>query len=188
MPTFVVALLLFKAEQPPQFTFTTNLLLVFMVFLTTFIIPSLSILTLKLTKNIPSLHMKERRERLLPFAMISAFFLLATYLFSTKQELNPLIVMALFLITACIIILTIVTFFTKISAHMMGVSGLLGFVFYVLIQNPQSQMMPYFLGTMVLTGAIGSSRLYLNAHKPMEILWGFLVGFSVCFTGMWYWM
>lgn len=188
MPTFVVAMLLFKAQQPPQFSFTTNLLLVFMVFLTTFVIPSLSILTLKLTKNISSLHMRERSERLLPFGMVSAFFLLATYLFSTKQELDPLIIVAMFMITACIIILTIVTFFSKISAHMMGASGLLGFALFVLIQNPQNQMLPIFLGTMVLAGAIGTSRLYLNAHKPSEILWGFILGFSVCFSGMWYWM
>nr|WP_246611663.1 phosphatase PAP2 family protein [Arthrospiribacter ruber] len=70
----------------------------------------------------------------------------------------------------------------------MGVSGLLGFTLFVLIKQPESQLLPLFLCALVLTGAVGSSRLYLNAHTPKEILWGFLVGFSVCFTGMWYWM
>lgn len=188
MPTLVVALLLFKGIQPPQFNTTTNLILVFLVFLTTFIIPALSLITLKLTKNISSLHMKEREDRLLPFGMVSAFFLLSTYLFSTKQELDPIIVLAMFLVTACIILLTVATMFIKISAHMMGVSGLLGFTLFVLIKQPETQLLPLFLCALVLTGAVGSSRLYLNAHSPREILWGFLVGFSVCFGGMMYWM
>jgi membrane-associated phospholipid phosphatase len=188
MPTFVVAFLLFKADEVPRFSFTTNLLLVFMVFLTTFIIPCLSLLTMKLTKNIPSLQMRKKEERLLPFGMVSAFFLLATYLFSTKQELDPTIILALFLITACIIILTGITFFWKISAHMTGAAGLMGFILYGLINNSQGQLLPLFLISMILVGAVGSSRLYLNAHTPGEILGGFILGFSVCYTGMWFWL
>ena len=40
----------------------------------------------------------------------------------------------------------------------------------------------------VLSGLIASSRLYLNAHKPLEVYLGFVTGFLICWIGFsWIW-
>lgn len=153
-----------------------------MVFLTTFTIPILSIFSLKLTKNISSLQMKNREERLLPFTMVSLFYIMTTYFFHTKFSLEPLLVQTLISITICLILLTSITFFWKISAHMTAISGLLAIIIAVVIQFPGNDLLIFLLGGILVTGGLGSSRLYLNAHTPLEILGGILLGFGVCFN------
>ncbi|WP_373399960.1 hypothetical protein V8V91_10235 [Algoriphagus halophilus] len=39
------------------------------------------------------------------------------------------------------------------------------------------------LGAIVLSGLVATCRLYLNAHKPLEIYIGFVYGFIICFLG-----
>jgi membrane-associated phospholipid phosphatase len=152
-----------------------------MVFLTTFAIPVLSIFTMKLTKNISSLQMKDKEERILPFSMVSLFYMMSTYFFHTKFSLEPLMIQTLVSITICLILLTAITFFWKISAHMTAISGLLAIMVAVAIQFPGHDLLFLLLGGILITGALGSSRLYLNAHTPLEILGGIMLGFGVCF-------
>ena len=152
-----------------------------MVFLTTFAIPVLSIFTMKLTNNISSLHMKNKEERLMPFSMVSLFYMMATYFFHTKFNLEPLLIQTMVAITICLILLTSITFFWKISAHMTAVSGLLAIIVAVAIQSPGHDLLLYLLGGILVTGALASSRLYLNAHTPLEVFAGVMLGFGVCF-------
>lgn len=158
-----------------------------MIFMTTFVIPLLSIVMMKLTKNIGSFHMESKDERVFPFSMISLFYMITTYLFYMKFQVDPALILALAVITISVILLTSITFFLKVSAHMTGMAGLLAIVIAIAIRYPTNDYLFLVLSSTVLTGLIGSSRLYLNAHTPMEILLGFLLGFSTCF-GAFYWI
>ncbi len=181
VPSLIFLFLLFSAPQATTMGTLEKGYVLLMVFLTTFAIPVLSILTMKLTKNISSLQMKDKEERIFPFSMVSLFYMMSTYFFHTKFNLEPLLIQTLVSITICLILLTSITFFWKISAHMTAISGLLAIIVAVAIQFPGYDLLFLLLGGILITGALGTSRLYLNAHTPLEILGGFLLGFGVCF-------
>jgi len=158
-----------------------------MVFMTTFLIPLLSIVMMKLTRNIVSFHMDSKEERVFPFSMISLFYMITTYLFYMKFEVDPALILALAVITIALILLTSITFFWKISAHMTGTAGLMAIIIAIALKYPSQDYLYLVLGSILLTGSVGSARLYLNAHSPSEVLIGFMLGFTTCF-GAFFWM
>lgn len=64
---------------------------------------------------------------------------------------------------------------------MTAISGMLAIIVVVAIQSPGHDLLFYLLGGILGTGALASSRLYLNAHTPLEVFGGILLGFGVCF-------
>ena len=155
------------------------------LFVTTFLIPLLSISVLKYTSNISSLTLENREERLIPFIFVAVFYAITSYMFVYKVRVNPVVGVMLVSTTVLIILLTIITLFEKISIHSAGMSGVVGFLIVFALKYPDSTVLYPLLVMIVLAGLVMTSRLYLNAHTPREIFSGFLVGFTVCF-GMLY--
>lgn len=181
VPSLIFLFLLFYAPQATSMGSWEKGYVLLMVFLTTFTIPVLSIFTLKLTKNISSLQMKNKEERLFPFSIVSLYYVMSTYFFQIKFNLEPLLIQTLVSITICLILLTGITFFWKISAHMVAISGLLAIIIAVVTQFPGNDLLYLIMGGILITGGLASSRLYLDAHTPLEVLGGILLGFGVCF-------
>jgi membrane-associated phospholipid phosphatase len=187
IPTLVFLYLIYGATHLVKVFYFDNRFLVAMVFLTTFIIPLLSVVMMRLTKNIGSFHMHSKEERVFPFSMISLFYMITTYLFYLKFRIDPALLLALVVITISVIILTSVTFFWKVSAHMTGISGLVAIIFAIALKYPAYDYLALVIGSILAAGLVGSSRLYLNAHTPGEIFGGFILGFSICFSAF-YWL
>lgn len=80
---------------------------------------------------------------------------------------------------ALLIIAGIITFFWKISAHMMSMGGLIGAVltisYYVLGTNPYV----LFIILFILAGCLGTSRLILQRHTPAQVYIGFGAGLII---------
>jgi membrane-associated phospholipid phosphatase len=186
VPSLIFLFLLFSAPQASSMGTWEKGYVLLMVFLTTFAIPVISIFVLRLTKNISSFHMKNKEERLLPFVMVSLYYVMSTYFFQIKFNLEPLLIQTLISITICLILLTGITFFWKISAHMVAISGLLAIIVAVVIKYPGNDLLFLILGGILVTGGLASSRLYLNAHTPLEVLGGIILGFGVCFFSFQY--
>ncbi|MCL6261361.1 PA-phosphatase [Aquiflexum sp. TKW24L] len=183
IPTLIFLFLIFGVPEVSASQFYNQWIILFMVFLTTFMIPALSILSMKLTGNISSVHLYDKEERVFPFSMVSLFYVISTYLFYLKFQIEPVFILTLGCITICVIILTSITFFWKISAHMTAISGFLAIIIAIALKNQGLNLLYIMLAVIILSGIIASSRLYLNAHDPMEIFGGFLLGFSICFSG-----
>lgn len=186
MPTLVFAFFLFLM---PDWVFQLALPKIYvflLVLLTTLVIPLISLLLMRLTKSISSFHMEKREERILPFTVISLYYVMTSYLFYLKVAVDYRMMFALSVMTVCVVLLTGITFFWKISAHMIGVSGLLGIVMYFSIKYPSLEMVNYVLMLIIFTGAVASARLYLHAHTPGEIYAGFFLGFTLCFGAFYY--
>lgn len=181
IPTLIFVFLLFGIPEVSASQYYSEWFILMMVFVTTFVIPVLSLLTMKLTGNIGSIHLENRDERVFPFSTVSLFYGISTYLFYLKFEIEPVFILALASITICVILLTSVTFFWKISAHMTGIAGFLAIIIVIALKNPAFNLVNFLLAGIILSGSVASSRLYLNAHTPIEIFGGFLLGFSVCF-------
>ena len=63
----------------------------------------------------------------------------------------------------------------KISAHMIGIGGLTGALLCISILL-EVYITPYLVYALLIAGLIGSSRLILKAHTPLQIYVGFAVG------------
>lgn len=140
---------------------------------------------LRLSKNVASFRLESRKERI-PLFIGTLVFYLAAYIFARSLTFSlPLLVYSMMLGgVISIFITTIITLKWKISAHAIGISGVLGTLFatgehiatyfYVMGDNPVFWPI---VNITLLTGAICSSRLSLNAHTPAQVYTGLIVGF-----------
>ena len=177
MPTAMFAVIFYFApeaakplnmEQAPQ--------LIKAVALTTFLIPIISIGTLRFTSTITSFWLENRRERVLPFFFMTTFYGLTAYMFITKIKVNDFMTVILITMTLMVLVITLITLYWKISVHSTALSGLVGFIIGLTLKVPSADLLYPLVGSILLTGAVMSARLALNAHTPAQILGGSIVG------------
>lgn len=181
MPSFVFVFLLFGTPSANSLSQGIKIYILGLILMTTFVIPLLTLLVLKIQLKLSSIDMIDRKERIIPFLSISILYTITSFLFYRNLDLKEELVMAMFCITASVVLLAITTSFWKISAHMIGLSGLIGIILAYSINSPNVQLLQLLSGLILITGAVGSSRLFLNIHRPIEIFGGFILGFAICF-------
>lgn len=122
----------------------------------------------------------ERRERLIPLYITLVFYLAAYFLI---KKLPISMVYQRFIFAACLSILFLLTisYFWKISAHLVGWGGLVGLVLSLSLRF-NTDLMLFMILVVLLTGCVGFARLRLNAHSPLQIYAGFMVGFITMLT------
>jgi hypothetical protein len=145
------------------------------VVVNTAILPGISVLLLKPLGFIRSLHMRDRKERIIPYVLVMFFYWWMFYL-TRNFKGQPEVLKAFYLgIFICISLGLILNSFIKISMHSMGVGGLAMAVcltvFYYGRYFPLDVM-----GAILLAGIVCTSRLLVNSHTPKEIYLGLLVG------------
>lgn len=182
MPTVVFYTILYYLEDSSNLTDRGKQTVVGLVFITTFLIPALTVIMFKLTKVIKDLHMKDRKDRVLPFMFISIFYLIVSFMIKGQEWMTPLMNIAFLAITTVVIVTNGITFKWKISAHAAGVFGWLGFVLALQGAYPSGHnLLTPLLLSVAMCGLVSWARLYLNAHTPKEILGGALLGFIVSY-------
>lgn len=185
MPTFLFALLFYYAPvitQPINAKAANYLLLA--VFITTFLLPMISITALRFSDfmnkgKITALSIPQRKDRILPFFFTSLFYIITTYMFFSKFRVSQVLVIILAAITLIIVIISFATFFIKVSAHSTSAAALIGFLLGLGFKYPQERILWPLLAMILLGGMVMSARLYLNTHRPIDIMIGSIVGFSV---------
>ena len=185
MPTFLFILLqkFVPGILEPLGTRMT-LYLILLIFITTFLIPVLSLLGLRGAGSISRIRMENRKDRLLPFSFITIFYFIIAYLFRIKLALNPVLQIILISISVIVLMVTIITFFWKISIHATGAGGLAGFLLALTYLYPDKRLYLPFAGILILSGIILSSRLKLNVHSPGEVYAGFMLGMAISFASL----
>ncbi len=147
------------------------------VFIFSFVFPVLNMFILYKLKRLPSITLSNQKDRTFPYIMTSVFYFGLFYLLRDINIWAPLKVFILggglgILLTA------LVNLKFKISAHMVGVGGLLGLLMSLscLIKF---DMTLFYIVVILFAGFIATSRLYLNEHKPYQIYSGFFLGLIV---------
>ncbi len=147
------------------------------LFINTALAPALSMLLLKRTGVIKDLLLSERAERIYPVLLTSLFFFLTYYLL--RQAVLPSIMYYYLMGATLSVVLTLlVTFWWKISIHMVSMGGLLGAVVATSI-HLNLDLTGFILSGILLSGLIGYSRLRLRAHSPWQVYAGFFLGVGV---------
>ncbi|MES2797348.1 MAG: phosphatase PAP2 family protein [Bacteroidota bacterium] len=192
MPTYLLATLFFLSpevipglqayqstnnEALIQIGFKENLL--FLIFLSTFLMPSSLIYYLYKIKIINSLKMEDLPSRRIPY--LTTFLLYLFFGLFVKYKLPVLNEISLFIlsISACLFAVLIISFFWKISAHTIGIGGALGLFLAIYFKKGADQLFIPILISIVLVGLVSAARLKLNAHSPMQVIVGFGLGLSI---------
>jgi len=160
--------------------FDTKWRVTLIVFMFSFIFPILNIYVLYKMKRVPSITLSSQRDRTFPYIMTSVFYFGLFYL---MIDVNIWPSLKMFIIGAglAILLTALINLKTKISAHMVGVGGLLGVIISVsyLIKF---EMTIYYAAIILVSGVVGTARLVLGEHKPAQIYLGFLLGLSLQLT------
>ena len=125
-------------------------------------------------KLIESIHMHTAKERSLPFLTIVVFQMSTFYVFTQAPmpSLFPNLVLgaAISVATAFVINLK-----WKVSIHMLGMGGIVGTLIGLMLRY-QVDALNLVLALVLVSGLVGYSRLKLNAHTPLQVYVGFVLG------------
>jgi hypothetical protein len=160
-----------------------SLWFLFLIFLMTCLLPSLNFIFFRVTGTIKSLQMFNRNERILPFAFVTILYVVVTFMFYLKFP-APNVLKLMMIITAMVITSAIITLFYKVSVHSLAICGMLGILLPLNNASEQGLLLYPTIGTILLAGAVMSSRLQLNAHVPREVMVGGILGFAIGFAGV----
>lgn len=149
----------------------------FIVFMFSFLFPVVNIFILYKLKRIPSITLSHQRDRTYPYIMTALFYFGLFYLL---LDINIWPSIKLFIVGGglAILLTAIINLKYKISAHMVGVGGLLG-VLIAVASLIKFDMTIFYILIILLSGIIGTARLILNEHRPSQIFSGFLLGLGV---------
>ena len=148
--------------------------------ISTFVIPALVSFLLLNKKIINSLEMETPKERVIPYLFTILFYFITLYMLN-KAPIPPIIFKFIIATTISIILAFTINFKWKISAHMIGIGGLLGALITVALLL-HVYMLPLIIAAFIVAGLLGSSRLILNAHTSAQIYAGFALGFICQFA------
>jgi len=157
--------------------------LLLLIFLNTFIAPTIVIYYFYRLGIVSTLHVDSLRERRLPYLACAIIYAIATYLFGWQLqpigELAPQISLLLGSVTVSMIAIAVVSLSWKISAHATGMGGAIGVLTAMLIRFDEPLLLVPLLVTVLISGFLLSARLYLNAHTPGQIVAGIICGLTV---------
>lgn len=142
----------------------------------TIIAPLISVGYLVYSKQVSSIYLDIRQERIIPMSIASAYTLGLYYLFS-KFSMPPVIMAIIAAAVVGVVITLFITIFWKVSAHMLGIAGFSGMVLALSkILYPVSPVL--IISIFIITGLVGAARIKQDAHSINQVLAGWLIGLS----------
>lgn len=172
--------------------------LVFLIFLSTFVIPGFAVLMMRTLGMVNSLQLETKQERIGPYIATGIFYLWIVRNFWDNPDIPTAYTGFVLGATMGLFIAFFLNLFSKISAHAVGMGGLLGMVlitmwlfsYGVFTVNLGSwgsfpmRMSTVLMLTILLCGLVGTSRLLLQAHEPRDLYGGYLVGLTTQFIAL----
>jgi len=178
MPTYGFLLIFCSNNYIATFTpLRLKLVLLAVTFVFTFLLPTLNALVLLRMGKINSLEMETTRERTIPYVSTTFYFFALFYLFYTAQF--PAVFNAMILGAAISILLTLlINYRWKISAHAIGIGGMIGAAIGISLRLGIDMRMMLML-VILCAGFVGYARLKVNAHSPAQVYSGFALGIVI---------
>jgi hypothetical protein len=129
-----------------------------------------------------SIMMDQTQERTIPLLITASFYYLAFYLL--RRMGVPAIIQAFILASSIAVTVTLlITSKWKISAHMIGIGGLLGLL-VSLGALQDANVILFLMIAVVISGLTGFARLSLNSHTPSQVYAGLGIGFVLTIATM----
>lgn len=186
MPTYLHAIVFKFCTDLVPLTRTAKIQTLLFIFVSTYLIPVLATGFLWVTGIISSLTLERRSERLIPLLVTGMIYSAVSYIFLNYLDMIQILGLFMGMVALSVILTAFITHFWKISSHMVGVGGVCGFVAAVIGQtNNQSLLWPFVISVLV-SGLVASSRLYLQAHSTLQVFLGFLLGLVVSWSAVYF--
>lgn len=185
LPTYIVILLGYFSPLSisPLNTLEGRNFLIGLIFLSTFFLPFLMLVLYVMISDrnwtMKSFLMEESKERVFPFFIIGAFYSILVYFIRQAPQLNDLILIIMLCVTFSVLIVALISNFWKISAHAVGISGMIGILAAVNNKAPDATLFYPLIVLIFIAGCLMSARLYLNTHTPIQVLVGAILGLCV---------
>ena len=103
-------------------------LLILRIFFSTFFIPAISVVLMRLLGLIESLEMRDRQERIGPYIITGVFYLWIFRNFLSNSQVPDAYTTFVLGATISLFLAFFINIFTKISAHAVGMGGLTGWL------------------------------------------------------------
>jgi len=176
MPTLAFLLLMNSGFYFALLSFEAKKIILMIVFLSTFVLPVVTIALMGLNTRLKP-DLDKSADRVVPMLSTAIFYYVGYYALG-RLEIFP--VYKVFLISSIlvIVVLMMISVRWKISAHMAGIGGLVGI--FIPLSLRLGLNSSFLLAILIgIAGLIGSSRLILGKHTPLQIYAGFMAGFGV---------
>ena len=177
IPTYTLLIVFNSGTFYSYIPFHTQRVFYVLIALTTFVIP-ISIMPFLLNlKIVSSFMLQERKDRIIPLIITSISYFFTLYLLSRLPFHVPEFI-NIFVFSSAILIFTtlIISLKWKISAHAIGIGGLLGSI--IIFSIAYYANLIYIVALIAfISGLVGYSRLFLQEHKPLQVYSGFVLGF-----------
>jgi len=180
IPVYMILLLLNASSYYSLIIpFKGKLLLTAIMFLTTILLPLFTSFLFYRIKLIRSFFPDSREERIYFLLNIAIFYYLSYYLLK-GMHLSPVFSYYMLGSTILVIAAILISFFHRISLHMIGVGGMAGALLGMAGNVSQMTIIALFL--ILCAGLTGSARVKINIQNPSGVYSGFMVGLIVMFT------
>ncbi|RMF01520.1 MAG: hypothetical protein D6772_04670 [Bacteroidetes bacterium] len=173
-------------------------MLLLLIFLYTFFIPAVSVAVMYMLGMVSSIEMPEQQDRIGPYLITGMLYLWVYYNFLQNGSMPPAYISFLLGTVIALFLAFFINIFTKISAHAVGMGGLLAMAIISMryysygsftlsvrhLGTYECSTLHLMLLILVLTGLVGTARLLLRAHEPQQVYGGYLVGFLAQFLAL----
>ena len=146
----------------------------------TIVLPIIPIFILRKRGEVSDMFISKREQRFIPYLIGFFAYAFWTYFLWHIQKMPPYVVGLAFGSSISVLLVLLINFKWKISAHMAGIGGFVGGVFalsYLAGTNP----VWWFIFLIFVSILVGLSRIELKAHTPSQVLAGFALGFLIVF-------
>lgn len=144
-------------------------------------LPAILIALLKRMGIVHDIGLNEQKERLIPY-IITIACMGATAFFMAHK--GAPIWMTMFFVGGAVagVINLIVNFRWKISAHSAAIAGIVAMIIRIMHDcYPQPNVLTWLIIWIVLSGLLGSARVWMGRHTTAQVIAGYIVGFFSVF-------
>ena len=170
-----VGTILYFIISPQHIPENYKIIIVTVIFISTYILPFFLLIVLKKLKLIHSFELKTIEERKFPIIfLIVLTFMLGKMLLGTK--IVNLLGVSFYGSSIALIIVSILFYFNfKTSLHTLGMGSIIGFVMVMSIEY-QINLTLLIAILIIIFGFLATSRLVLKAHQAKEVYIGVFLG------------
>lgn len=180
IPTLGIVLLFNSGTYLSFLPFNAQRAIYVIVFISTFVLPISFMPFILYTERVKSIFLHQQKERIIPLIITMGFYFFAFYILTNISA--PKII-RLFLLGSAISVsgALLITFFWKISMHAAGIGGLLALSIMITLRL-MVDLNLLIMALIIITGIVGTSRIYLKAHTVLQVFAGMFLGFLSVFV------
>lgn len=144
-------------------------------FILTSVIPLVLMMLLKKHGQISSFQLSNAKERTTPYIYTLICFGFWCFFLKVSMRLPLVLFVVAIGATIAILLITIVNHWWKISAHLTAMGGLLGGICSIALTY---SILPttLIICTLFISLLLMYARLYVNAHTPLQVVCGYILG------------